>query len=122
MTIDACQSIAASSQLLCLISIRLIDLDLPVPGNHVSPPFPAYSSEVCSAGRDSNVDRYTMMVKGLGAGADGLTCPRNEPEGISGTRMFLLPLATRLRSSVDDPKTSPLINVGRGRSDIAGFG
>jgi hypothetical protein len=73
MTIDACQSIAASSQLLCLISIRLIDLDLPVPGNHVSPPFPAYSSEVCSAGRDSNVDRYTMMVMSLRAGADGLT-------------------------------------------------
>jgi hypothetical protein len=38
MTIDACQSISASSQLLCLISIRLIDLDLS--GNYVSPPSP----------------------------------------------------------------------------------
>jgi hypothetical protein len=64
MTIDACQSIAASSQLLCLISIRLIDLDLPVSGNHVSPPSP--QTAVRSVQPDATACRSDTMSRPQG--------------------------------------------------------
>jgi hypothetical protein len=79
MTIDACQSISAPSQLLCLISIRLIDLDLS--GNYVSPPSPHTAVRSVQPVLQ-DVDRINDKGRGLtqqfptGGSIDIFTLPR----------------------------------------------
>ena len=64
MTIAACHSISASSQLLCPISIRLIDLDLPIPGSDIAPPSP-HTAVRSVQPVSQDVDRMNDKGRGL---------------------------------------------------------
>jgi len=64
MTIGTCHSISASSQLLCLTSIRLIDLDLPIPGSDIAPPSP-HTAVRCVQPVSQDVKRINHKGRGL---------------------------------------------------------
>ena len=97
MTIDACQSISASSQLLCLISIRSIDLDLPIPGSHMPPPSPHTAVRSVQPVLQ-DVDRINDKGRGL---------TQQFPTGGS-IDIFTLPRGRNGNSKANHPNTSSL--------------